>query len=923
MRISHRLILSIWLALGVLLCAHSQVAWSQLRIDQDLNGLDISPHTSFLMETDGFDKTVIYTGQVDSQFARINTSNFGFSKMPIWLLLPVQNQTASEHTWVLSFPYALLDRVELYFIDANHQLQTQLSGDGIPGSQRIRSNRDISFLLVEPAHSQRRYYVRIASESSLQINPYAYSFDAYEKETVYETMFYSLFFGSFIAMGLYNLAMAFSTRSLQFLYYSLLVLLSVIREAYLAGMAYQMLWPESPRFNEYVGIYSMSVSIGLANIFIVSFLSLRKKSPTYYWLLNAGTGLAMLYMVAQPFVGYSVVIRPLSLQVLINSIIIIVASAVQLKRGNHAARFLILAWIFALGGWMVTAVAAYGVIPYSILTKYANPLGQFFEIIFLSFALADSINILRIEKNSAIIALNKGLAKEVKEKTQDIQSILDSIPLGILKIDGQSCIKKGHSRFIETLIQSSLDQPGTPIVLNGRSLHDIMLSRSDLSSDDVAVTRNVISASIHDTELQWLLNVGLLPTEITFHGRIFELLWTPIYSDTEALIQEVLLVIKDLTDLRKTEWESEQKRKENQIILSIIKTREKDFVSFMRTAQTSLATIGKIFLKDENLWLQDDVNEAWRLLHTLKGISRGLGFRDMSARIHDVETQLRGGGSRITALRQMLDDLVDELTEYRRIDMDVLKRSSDLYLEVSLVEMSQQVAYLENLLVAGTIRAADLKPHINQLKSFYRDTLSRIAVHQLQNLEKIAEGLGKPLPRLQVEDQAYYFDEATRNVVETVLIHLIRNSLDHGIERPAEREQAGKASVGVITMALDEKARYLKISYRDDGRGLPMDTIRSRALIMGLLAPDESPTPVAVASFIFYPHFSTTEKVTEISGRGVGMNAVREAIRKTGGSIEIVLDESGSGLDTQHQGFCLEIHLPKVEQPQSTLPRTA
>jgi two-component system, chemotaxis family, sensor kinase CheA len=118
------------------------------------------------------------------------------------------------------------------------------------------------------------------------------------------------------------------------------------------------------------------------------------------------------------------------------------------------------------------------------------------------------------------------------------------------------------------------------------------------------------------------------------------------------------------------------------------------------------------------------------------------------------------------------------------------------------------------------------------------------------------------------------------------LIHLIRNAMDHGIESPEEREAMGKPRQGTICVSARQESSHLIITVEDDGRGIDEDKVLAKALAAGILGADEI-TRGSAADLIFHPGFSTADEVTEVSGRGVGMDAVRKSLAKINGVIEV------------------------------------
>jgi two-component system, chemotaxis family, sensor kinase CheA len=132
-------------------------------------------------------------------------------------------------------------------------------------------------------------------------------------------------------------------------------------------------------------------------------------------------------------------------------------------------------------------------------------------------------------------------------------------------------------------------------------------------------------------------------------------------------------------------------------------------------------------------------------------------------------------------------------------------------------------------------------------------------------------------------------------LLKNVCMHLYRNSMDHGLEAAAERVQNGKSPTGHIHLTVSMQGDQLAIRLHDDGRGLAVGHIRRKAMERGLMAVDSGQSAEEVAQLIFQAGFSTADAVTEVSGRGVGMDAVKGFVEAAGGSIALVLSESDAG----------------------------
>ncbi len=119
------------------------------------------------------------------------------------------------------------------------------------------------------------------------------------------------------------------------------------------------------------------------------------------------------------------------------------------------------------------------------------------------------------------------------------------------------------------------------------------------------------------------------------------------------------------------------------------------------------------------------------------------------------------------------------------------------------------------------------------------------------------------------------------------LIHIIRNCLDHGIEPPDERVRAGKPPAGRITLSAGHSGGNVVIRIADDGRGIDLSRIRKKAVEKGLLAPDAEVPDKDLLAILFEPGFSTAERISDVSGRGVGMDVVKKNIEAMRGTVDM------------------------------------
>jgi two-component system chemotaxis sensor kinase CheA len=153
-------------------------------------------------------------------------------------------------------------------------------------------------------------------------------------------------------------------------------------------------------------------------------------------------------------------------------------------------------------------------------------------------------------------------------------------------------------------------------------------------------------------------------------------------------------------------------------------------------------------------------------------------------------------------------------------------------------------------------------------------------------VHELGRQLGKDV-ELVMEGQSTELDKTFIEMLVDPLTHLVRNAVDHGMEEKELRQQSGKPAMGTITLRASSRGGHIHIEVQDDGRGLNRDRIYQKALDRGLVPPGARPSDEELNALIFEPGFSTVEEVSDLSGRGVGMDVVRQNVRALGGRIEV------------------------------------
>jgi two-component system, chemotaxis family, sensor kinase CheA len=180
-----------------------------------------------------------------------------------------------------------------------------------------------------------------------------------------------------------------------------------------------------------------------------------------------------------------------------------------------------------------------------------------------------------------------------------------------------------------------------------------------------------------------------------------------------------------------------------------------------------------------------------------------------------------------------------------------------------------------------------------------------------QRLQRVARDTARQVARqveVHIEHGGVEIDKGVVDRLAGPLMHLVRNAIDHGLENPAERTATGKSTSGHLRLIAAQRGNRVEITVVDDGKGLDVERIRAKAVEQGLIGADEQRSADDIFPLIFLPGFSTAKSVTDISGRGVGLDVVREAVEDLGGSVTV------SSIKGEGTRFILDVPLTLMLQ---------
>jgi len=243
-----------------------------------------------------------------------------------------------------------------------------------------------------------------------------------------------------------------------------------------------------------------------------------------------------------------------------------------------------------------------------------------------------------------------------------------------------------------------------------------------------------------------------------------------------------------------------------------------------------------------------------------------------------------------------------------RVDLDRVDRLINLVGELVI----NQAMLAQRVMESGAGKATDVNLALTDLELLTRgiqDSVMAIRAQPVKSVfqrmprlvREVGEATGKRV-KLVTEGEGTEVDKTVVEKLSDPITHMIRNAIDHGLETPAEREAAGKSAEGVVRLTAAHRSGRIVIEVSDDGRGVDRVRVKAKAIEKGLITADAQMTDEEIDNLIFAPGFSTAASVSDISGRGVGMDVVKRSVQALGGRITII--------STPGQGSRFSLSLP-------------
>lgn len=492
------------------------------------------------------------------------------------------------------------------------------------------------------------------------------------------------------------------------------------------------------------------------------------------------------------------------------------------------------------------------------------------------------------EQRDEIAAWNEMLEQTVAKRTSALRNLLNNAGQGFLSFGADLLVREEYSIECNRIFG---------LQIAGSQFPNLIFPQDQEQQAFVeSLFFEIFNHQDYDVREIYL---PLLPEEVLIDSKYINIQYKMIKEPGHDRADVCMAILSDVTENRLLESQVEQERNLLKMVVKVIVNRT-DFIQNVKDFRR-FSTSGLQRILAGSATTEEKFAEIFRQLHTFKGNFSQLDMGFIVERLHQLETKMadfkiQGGLDLGQEELKMVFGGIDP-ENWLQADLSYLEEvlGQKLLTEYDeLVISKNKLTELEKR-IENLLPPSECKLLIPELRRLRYKPLAELFTSFTDYVSRLAARFEKPIYPVKFNAELIHIDPDVYKGVIKSLVHVFRNAVDHGLESLDERVELGKEEYGQISITISTNDRYIIIAISDDGRGIDATDIRRKALAQGLL-PEElihNASEEEILQLIFVDGFSTNTTVTEVSGRGVGLAALKSELTKLGGypRVESVLGQ--------------------------------
>ncbi len=501
-------------------------------------------------------------------------------------------------------------------------------------------------------------------------------------------------------------------------------------------------------------------------------------------------------------------------------------------------------------------------------------------------------NIFRImsiaSKQIAVALSNKQLTEKIKSKNNELEfinnnlkNLMNNIDQGILSFGSDLLINQQYSQECKNIFNFDIHNRKFSEIIN------IPVEEQELIDD---ILKALLELDINNDNLKAKAYIGLLPEEIEVYGQNIKADYKLFSANQD---NKILVILTNITEKLNLEAKMEAERINLKMVVKVINS-ENDFKKRIEN-YNKFVKQKMYYLVNEAKNNKDALHKIYRKIHTFKGDFSQWYMSNTVDNLHQIENKISELLTQAQELskQEIKDKLISfNLSELLKADLNIIVQN----LGEEFFEKSERIVISKEKLLEFEEKIRNLfsalkgKTLLEEIRQWWYKPFSQFLINYSQYTVELANRLGKKIKEVEVISDDILVNEEVYYDFCNSLVNIFRNIVDHGIETPDKRISQGKDEAGEIKCSIKENGFNISIAISDDGQGIDIEKMKEKAIANKIYSQTELENikqEKLLENLIFCDNLSSKDEITDLSGRGMGLPAVKKEVEKLNGEIKV------------------------------------